>query len=46
MRGAIPQLPQYTFMAWCLVKAQGYLYLYLYLAVFWRIESFMASTQT
>jgi hypothetical protein len=23
--------PQYTFMAWCLVKAQGQLYLYLYL---------------
>jgi hypothetical protein len=28
MRGAIPQLPQYAFMAWCLVKAQGQLYLY------------------
>jgi hypothetical protein len=23
MRGAIPPLPQYAFMAWCLVKAQG-----------------------
>jgi hypothetical protein len=22
MSGAIPPLPQYTFMAWCLVKAQ------------------------
>jgi len=22
--------PQYTFMAWCLVKAQGQLYLYIY----------------
>jgi hypothetical protein len=29
MRGAIPPLPQYAFMAWCLVKAQGQLYLYL-----------------
>jgi hypothetical protein len=31
MRGDIPSLPQYTFMAWCSVKAQGKLYLYLYL---------------
>jgi hypothetical protein len=31
MSGAIPPLPQYAFMAWCLVKAQGQLYLYLYL---------------
>jgi len=23
MIGAIPPLPQYAFMAWCLVKAQG-----------------------
>jgi hypothetical protein len=29
MRGAIPQLPQYASMAWCSVKAQGQLYLYL-----------------
>jgi len=29
MRGAIPPLPQYTSMAWCSVKAQGQLYLYL-----------------
>jgi len=28
MSGAIPPLSQYTFMAWCLVKAQGQLYLY------------------
>jgi hypothetical protein len=28
MSGAIPPLPQYAFMAWCLVKAQGLLYLY------------------
>jgi hypothetical protein len=35
MSGAISPLPQYAFMAWYLVKAQGqlclYLYLYLYL---------------
>jgi hypothetical protein len=30
MSGAIPPLPQYPFMAWCSVKAQGQLYLYLY----------------
>jgi hypothetical protein len=24
MSGAIPPLPQYAFMAWCLVKAQGH----------------------
>jgi hypothetical protein len=28
MSGAIPSFPQYAFMAWCLVKAQGQLYLY------------------
>jgi len=36
MRGAIPQLPQYAFMAWCSVKkkkAQGQLYLYLLVLV-------------
>jgi hypothetical protein len=30
MSGAIHPLPQYAFMVWCLVKAQGQLYLYLY----------------
>jgi hypothetical protein len=29
MRGAISTLP-YAFIAWCSVKAQGQLYLYLY----------------
>jgi hypothetical protein len=29
MSGNIPPLPQYAFMAWCLVKAQGKLYLLL-----------------
>jgi hypothetical protein len=28
MSGAIPPLPQYAFMVWCSVKAQGQLYLY------------------
>jgi hypothetical protein len=27
MREAIPPLPQYAFMAWCLVKEQGQFYL-------------------
>jgi hypothetical protein len=31
MSGAIHPLPQYAFMAWCLVKTQGQLYLYIYL---------------
>jgi hypothetical protein len=35
MNGAIHPLPQYAFMAWCLVKAQGQLYLYLYLTL-WK----------
>jgi hypothetical protein len=26
MSGAIPPLPKYAFMAWCLVKAQGQIY--------------------
>jgi len=29
MSGAILLLPQYAFMAWCSVKAQGQLYFYL-----------------
>jgi len=29
MCGAIPPFPQYTFMVWCSVKAQGQLYLHL-----------------
>jgi hypothetical protein len=33
MRGAIPSLPQYAFMAWCSVKAQGQLYFTLYFDV-------------
>jgi hypothetical protein len=32
MHGAIPPLPQYAFMAWCSVKAQGQLYFYRYSA--------------
>jgi hypothetical protein len=30
MRGAIPPLSQYAFMVWCSIKAQGQLYLHLY----------------
>jgi len=33
MSGAIPPLTQYAFMAWCLAKAKGQLYLYLYHAM-------------
>jgi hypothetical protein len=33
MCGAIPSLPQYAFMAWYSVKAQGQLYIYLYLNI-------------
>jgi hypothetical protein len=29
MHGALPPLPQYAFMPWCLFKAQGQVYLYL-----------------
>jgi hypothetical protein len=29
MTGAIPPLPQYAFMTWCLVKAQGLYLFYL-----------------
>jgi hypothetical protein len=34
MSGAIPPLPQYAFMAGCLVKAQGQLYLCLYIYLY------------
>jgi hypothetical protein len=30
MRGAIPPLPQYAFMAWCSVKAQGKLHIFFF----------------
>jgi hypothetical protein len=30
MSGAILPLPQFAFMVWCSVKAQGHLYLYLF----------------
>jgi hypothetical protein len=43
MRGAIPPFPQYAFMAWCSVKAQGKLYLFYFINTqrtcgkyFWR----------
>jgi hypothetical protein len=34
MRGDIPPLPQYTFTAWCSVKAQRQIYLYMYLYLY------------
>jgi len=37
MCGAIPPLPQYDFMAWCLVKTQGKPYLYLLFVKYRRI---------
>jgi hypothetical protein len=33
MSGAIPPLPQYAFMAWCSVKTQGQLDLFLLFAL-------------
>jgi len=42
MSGALPSLHQYAFMAWCLVKAQGQLYLYQYQA---SIESRQINSQ-
>jgi hypothetical protein len=33
MSGAIPPLPQYAFTAWCLVKAQGQLYLLPFIGI-------------
>jgi len=30
MRGSINPLPQYAFLAWCLIKAQVQLYFYLH----------------
>jgi hypothetical protein len=35
MNGAITPLPQYAFMVWCSAKAQGKLYLYLFLYLNW-----------
>jgi hypothetical protein len=38
MTGAIPPLPQYAFIALCLVKAKGKLYLYLTLMYWSRMR--------
>jgi hypothetical protein len=40
MRGAIPPLSQYAFMAWCLVKVQKQLYLYLYVFTREKVSKF------
>jgi hypothetical protein len=44
----IPPLPQYAFMAWCSVKAQGQLYLYLYhiMKAYWRVEVWLQAFLT
>jgi hypothetical protein len=34
MRGVIPALPRYAFMAWCLVKHRDNFTFYLYFALF------------
>jgi hypothetical protein len=46
MSGAIPPLPQYTFMVWCSVKAQGQLYLYLLLYQYENISKAVISKFT
>jgi hypothetical protein len=38
MNGAVPPLPHYAFMAWCSVKAQGQLYLYVEFTFFYIIQ--------
>jgi hypothetical protein len=40
MSGAIHPLPQYALMAWCSVKAQGQLYLYLFTLILLICNSF------
>jgi hypothetical protein len=45
MRGAIPQLPQYAFMAWCLVKHRDNFALYLYLYLFMLSHSSISYVQ-
>jgi len=40
MHGAIIPLPQYSFMAWCLVKAQGQVYF-----TFMEAEGFVSCSQ-
>jgi hypothetical protein len=36
MRGSINPLPQYAFLAWCLIKAQGQLYLFTFYSLLRR----------
>jgi len=38
MRGAIRLLPQYSFLVWCSIKAQGQLYLYFYIPVYLQLS--------
>jgi len=40
MSVVIPPLPQYAFMAWCLVKAQRQPYFYLFTSMYLNIKGF------
>jgi hypothetical protein len=39
MNGAIPPLPQYAFMAWCLVTAQGQLHFALFYTISMNLKA-------
>jgi hypothetical protein len=43
MSGAIPPLPQYDFMVWCSVKAQGQLYLFTLRLLPFKFKPFQTS---
>jgi hypothetical protein len=45
MSGAIPPFPQYAFMAWCSVKAQEQLYLYLFTFYIFKKEDVRLLTE-
>jgi hypothetical protein len=45
MRGAIPPLPQYAFMAWYSVKEEGQFYLYLYIKETSQWMSYVTSAE-
>jgi hypothetical protein len=41
MRGALPPLPQYTFMAWCSVQSQGQLYLLHFTFLYYTVKVYI-----
>jgi len=41
MHGAVPPLPQYSFVVWCLVTAQGQLYFYLIISFRYKEENIL-----